>query len=264
MKGRPLVYIVLFTASDSASDASRSGFFARRPTEQLSRMNALRLPSLAVFDVGGTMVKDSADVAAVFLRSLAEHDLSPSRAEIQRWRGAAKREVVARLVGKSITDAEAVYATFRRNLIDAFLVNGIESIPGADAAVATLRRGGVRVMLTTGFDGEVARTLLRHLQWDRMVDGIVSADDVRAGRPAPDMIHEAMTRADVKDPRGVVNVGDTTNDLVSGAAAGVGANLGVLTGAHSRAELESVNPTAILDSAASVPDWLSRFWRFAA
>ncbi len=225
-------------------------------------MKSLALPALAVFDVGGTTVRDSANVAEVFARSLAEHGLTPSKQDIRRWRGAAKRDVIARLVGsRSTADADAAYATFQRNLIEAFLANGVEAIPGVETAFAALRRRGIRVMLNTGFDGEVMHNLLSHLQWEALVDDVVTADDVRAGRPAPDMIHEAMVRADVSDPRAVVSVGDTTSDLAAGVAAGVGANLGVLTGAHSRAELESVSHTAILDSAAVVPLWLSHQWK---
>lgn len=215
-------------------------------------------PALAIFDVGGTTIADSADVAAIFASALAEHGLPPARQEIQRWRGAAKRDVIAHLVAEhGGADPREVYATFQHNLVRALRTAGVQPIAGAEAAFAALRKRGVQVVLTTGFDWEVMAVVLESLPWLAGTDGVVTADDVPAGRPAPDMIHAAMARAGVDEPLAVLNVGDTTNDLLAGSRAGVGLNVGVLTGAHSRAELETVSHTAILDSVASVPEWLS-------
>ncbi|MFZ1910218.1 MAG: HAD family hydrolase, partial [Burkholderiales bacterium] len=52
--------------------------------------------------------------------------------------------------------------------------------------------------------------------------------------------------------------GDTDNDLQAGANAGVGANLGVLSGAHDRARLEKAPHDALLASAALLPAWLEQ------
>lgn len=210
---------------------------------------------LAIFDLGGTTIRDSANVAAVFATSLSQHGVTVPADDIHRWRGTAKREVIAR-VAETPSAADALYNTFQHNLIDAFVTQGIEAIPGAEETFATLRGRGLRVMLTTGFDREVVQTILAHLRWHDAVDGVVTADDVRTGRPAPDLILEAMARVGVADSRSVVNVGDTTADLASGSAADVGANLAVLTGAHSRADLESLPHSAILDSVADVPRWM--------
>jgi len=62
----------------------------------------------------------------------------------------------------------------------------------------------------------------------------------------------------VQDVREVLNVGDTDNDLLAGHHAGVGANIGVLSGAHDRARLERAPHSALLSSVAEVPAWLER------
>jgi phosphoglycolate phosphatase-like HAD superfamily hydrolase len=54
----------------------------------------------------------------------------------------------------------------------------------------------------------------------------------------------------------VAVVGDTASDLVAGRRAGAGIVVGVLTGAHDRAELEAVPPTRVLGSVAELPDLL--------
>jgi phosphonatase-like hydrolase len=213
---------------------------------------------LAVLDVGGTVIHDTADVPAVFKAALARHGLSATDAQLHAWRGAAKREVIARLAAGSAADPEQVYASFQELLIASFAEHGVKSIDGVEQAIATLRARGVRVALTTGFDRRVADGLLASLGWRDKVDAVVCADDVAQGRPAPDMILRAMERTGVGDPREVLCAGDTDNDLRAGANAGVGANLGVLSGAHDRARLEEAPHDAILASAAALPAWLEQ------
>jgi phosphoglycolate phosphatase-like HAD superfamily hydrolase len=55
-----------------------------------------------------------------------------------------------------------------------------------------------------------------------------------------------MARLDVDDPFAVVVVGDTVSDLEAGRAAGAGAVVGVLSGAHDEAALAAASPTAII------------------
>ena len=73
------------------------------------------------------------------------------------------------------------------------------------------------------------------------------------GRPAPHLIHEAMRATGILDPRSVANVGDTVVDLDAGWRAGVGWNIGVLSGAHDRATLERTPHTHIVGSVAELP-----------
>ena len=134
----------------------------------------------------------------------------------------------------------------------------MKPIDGVEQAIAALCARGVRVALIIGFDRKVADGLLARLGWSDKVDAVVCADEVAQGRPAPDMILRAMQRTGVGDAREVLCAGDTDNDLQAGVRAGVGANIGVLSGAHDRARLERAPHDAILASAAALPDWLER------
>ena len=55
----------------------------------------------------------------------------------------------------------------------------------------------------------------------------------------------------------MASVGDTRSDLEAGANAGVGWNIGVLSGAHSREQLEELPHTALINSVADLPEVLS-------
>ena len=96
---------------------------------------------------------------------------------------------------------------------------------------------------------------LKHvkMEWQDDVDVIVCNDEVARGRPAPYLIFHAMEKTDVYAVSAVATVGDTVSDLEAGHNAGVGWNIGVLSGAHSRKKLESEPHTAIIDSVADLP-----------
>jgi len=213
---------------------------------------------LIVFDVGGTTIRDTVNVAAVFAAALERHGIVAPPGKVRESRGASKREVIAKLVtGANVeTDPGDVYRTFQKLLIDAFRTRGAEVVPGIEATFGQLRAQGIQIVLATGFDRQVMDGVMEQLGWEKQVDAVVTSDDVLRGRPAPDLIYAAMQRAKVTNPEAVVAVGDTVNDLMAAEAARVGASIGVLTGAHDRAKLATVRHTVILESASEIPRWL--------
>ena len=214
--------------------------------------------TLAVFDLGGTLIHDTADVAAIFKAALRRHGLDVDDRQLLAWRGAAKREVIAHLAAGARAAPERIYGTFQELLVAAFAGNGVRSIAGVEQALDRLKQRGLRIALTTGFDRRVTDGLLARLPWKAMVNAAVCADDVAQGRPAPDMIFRTMEQTGVQVVREVLSVGDTDNDLLAGHRAGVGANIGVLSGAHDRARLEKAPHSALLASVADLPAWLAR------
>lgn len=219
-------------------------------------------PALVIFDMAGTTVEDRGQVPTAFAATLAANNLAITADEITRVRGVSKRQAIRSLLSPRLRDnasarqaldseADRIYAEFRKNLTDAYRNGGARAVPGADATIRHLRASGVKVALTTGFDRDIATLLLMTIGWTRhTIDAIVCGDDVTNGRPAPDMILLAMKLAGVDDPSRVANVGDTTADLESAASAGVKWNIGVLSGAHKREALERAPHTAIIDSVA--------------
>jgi len=221
-------------------------------------MSAAPALRLVVCDLGGTLIHDTADVAAIFKSALERHGLAVDERQLVAWRGAAKREVIGRLAAGGRADPRHVYQSFQELLIGAFAQQGVRAIDGAAQALERLAQRGMRIALTTGFDRKVVDGLLAQLPFAGRIDAAVCADDVALGRPAPYMIFHAMEQTRVEDVRAVVNVGDTDNDLLAGLHAGVAANIGVLSGAHDHARLAKLPHSALLRSVAELPDWLEQ------
>ena len=198
---------------------------------------------------------DDGQVGDALRMALDEHGIGANEDQLAAARGRSKR-VALREIASSVVDADAVYVTFLRRLRETCDRRAIRAVPGADAAFARLRVAGVRMALTTGFDRDTTAALLTSLGWILgTFDAVVCSDDVRDGRPAPDMILKAMGIIGVRDAAHVANVGDTTADLCAGRNAGVGWNVGVWSGAHRRGRLLLAPHTHLVESIRDLPEF---------
>jgi phosphonatase-like hydrolase len=213
---------------------------------------------LVIFDLAGTTVKDSGQVADAFTAALAEHDIEITCEQLSSVRGSSKRQAVLRLIpdGPDQTRlAGLVYASFREHLIQRYGIEGVEPVDSAAAIFQWLRARGVRVALNTGFDRDITELLLKALHWgEAIVDALICGDEVRQGRPAPYLIFRAMEATGTTSVQQVANVGDTVLDLRAGHNAGVRWNIGVLSGAHDRQLLARMPHTHLLPSIAELRD----------
>lgn len=217
----------------------------------------MRTVDLVVLDMAGTTVQDGGQVPDAFAAALAAYGVHVTTDEIKRVRGASKRQAIRELLqarGVRLELCDEVYATFREDLERRYAETA-RPMPHATDVMAWLRAGGIGVALNTGFDRMTTAALLKALGWSTGVaDVVVCGDDVLQGRPAAAMILKCMELTGVADPGRVANVGDTVLDLRAGHRAGVRFNIGVLSGAHSRAALEAEPHTHLTESVAQLPD----------
>jgi phosphonatase-like hydrolase len=207
--------------------------------------------ALACLDMAGTTVRDDGAVEAAFTSALAAVGITPgsrfyeeAEVVVRRTMGWSKADVFASLLDAD--EAREATAAFAQ-AYEAIVAGGdVSEIPGARQVLRDLRAAGVRVCLTTGFAPSTRDALLDALGWGTEIDLALSPADVGRGRPAPDLILGAMARLGVDDPRAVAVVGDTSSDLEAGHAAGAGAVIGVLSGAHDEASLLAAAPTAVI------------------
>lgn len=218
-------------------------------------------PNLVVLDMAGTTIDEGLQVYRVLAETTVAHGGSPSAADIARWHGSAKHEALRALLtpdgGAPPADdvLDGIVDDFRARLTAAYAERPPRPLPGVPEALADLRAAGIRVALTTGFDREIANSLLAALGWegDSVVDAVVCGSDVPAGRPAPFMIFRAMEELGVHDVARVLVAGDTPRDLQAGANSGAAFVVGVLSGASSADELGAHGHTHLLPSVADLP-----------
>jgi hypothetical protein len=215
-------------------------------------------PSLVVFDLAGTTVQDENRVAGFLMEAMAHIGHPVSLTEANSVMGERKPKAIAQLLtprlGLTSMDSDIVQrgnAEFLR-LTNAYYATSPEvgEIPGASAVFAALHGAGIKVACDTGFERSTVDVILKRLGWlERgLIDTAISSDEVPHGRPAPDLIHEAMRRTGVTDVTRVAKVGDTPSDIGEGRSAGCSWVIAVTYGTHRRSQLEPHQPTHFIDT----------------
>jgi phosphoglycolate phosphatase len=216
---------------------------------------------LAALDIAGTTVDEGGAVYRVLAEVVRDSGGTPSDHHVRNWMGADKREAIAAMLAvhdgpPGREQVEAAHAEFVTRLTQAYAAVPPAPLPGVPEAIAALRASGIHVALTTGFDRQVTDPLLAAIGWrvGEELDAVVCADEVAAGRPAPDMIERAMELTGVTVPARVLVAGDTVLDVRAGHAAGAGIVVAVLTGAQTADELAAEHPTRLLGGVRELPD----------
>lgn len=217
---------------------------------------------LVALDMAGTTVADGGAVEEAFQCALDAVGLLPGQLRhepheyIRRTMGQSKIAVFTELLGGDRHLAQQANETFESAFDRAVDRGEVWAIPGAEPCLTALRNAGMRLCLTTGFSPATRDRIVSALAWNGLVDLVLSPEDAGRGRPWPDMILTAILRLRIDDVTEVAVVGDTASDLLAGTRAGASVVVGVLTGAHSRAELEEAPHTHIIESVADLPDLL--------
>lgn len=221
-------------------------------------------PGFVVFDMAGTTVSDSGLVVRAFeaaYRAVPELRVTPeglprSERELREFAiatmGQSKIAVFTELIGRR-SIAKAANRAFEAAYADMVAAGEATPIPGAVEAFHSLRAAGVKVVLTTGFSRETQDQLIDHLGWRDLIDFALVPADAGRGRPWPDLNLQALIRAEAESVAAMVVVGDTVSDMLSGARAGAGRVVGVLTGGTEAQALIDAGATSVLASVADLP-----------
>lgn len=91
--------------------------------------------------------------------------------------------------------------------------------PHAHEVLQELKHLQLRLGCVTNSHQKIVRCILAYLHMDESFDAVITADDVRRPKPAPDMIIQICKRLNVT-PKHTVFIGDTETDTRAGIAAG--------------------------------------------
>ncbi|MDN3549707.1 HAD hydrolase-like protein [Mucilaginibacter aquaedulcis] len=224
---------------------------------------------LVVFDIAGTTVKDDHEVSKAFQAAMKKSGYEVEIAKIDPLMGYEKTLAIRKMLHEHepdtalITDdlVNTIHKEFVQQMINFYQFEpGIEPLPHVEETLTALRAAGVQVGINTGFSRDIADTIVTRLQWREkgLIDHVVGSDEVELGRPHPYMIQKMMNEGGITDPLEVAKVGDTEVDVREGQNAGCRYVIGVTTGIFSRAELETYNPTHIIDDIAQVIDIINQ------
>ena len=214
-----------------------------------------------IFDLDGTLI-DSVDIYFRIVENALERlDLPPvsrrkilaaAESEDFKWELVLPPEVLNRKEN-IIDDAWGVINEIAPQMFAADL----DIIQGADGILKMMSASGLKMGLVTSTQKHYLETKmlpLKNAGVDKLIEVIITSDDVDKRKPAPDPLIMCAQQLALK-PSNCVYVGDTTTDMQSGKAAGMH-TVGVLTGFDDYDSLNKERPHAVIDSIRNLPEIL--------
>lgn len=211
---------------------------------------------LVIFDMAGTVVDEDNVVYKTLHMAINKKGYNLTLDFVLEFSAGkekhqAIRDILEEIKAENFNEkAATIFEDFKDMLSEAYNRLTVSSYAGVEDLIQDLKKVNIKVALNTGYDKNTAQLLLDKMRWRLGVhyDVLVTADDVEKGRPNPDMIFEAMKILDIKDSEKVLKAGDSIIDIEEGKNASCGITVGVTTGAHTKVQLESANPTHVLGS----------------
>ncbi|GGQ12650.1 HAD family hydrolase [Streptomyces mutabilis] len=197
----------------------------------------------AVFDVDGTLVDTNHLHVTTWWEAFRQAGHRVPMHAVHRAVGLASTDLIGHLLGEDRnTDQDAQLSAAHKALYGQYF-DRLPALPDAGELLRRLAGDGWKVVLATSAGGAELSALRRAIDADDAIDATASADDVAAGKPAPEPVEHALELAGVPVERAVF-VGDTVWDMRGGSRAGVRC-VGVLCGGLPRADLEEAGADAV-------------------
>ena len=109
----------------------------------------------------------------------------------------------------------------------------LDLLPGVKSLLQQLHQYHITSIIVSTDITSRARNAMKDLKLDQYFSAIIGADQVKNTKPAPDLVEFALQNINVERSDAIV-IGDHPVDIQMGLAAGVGLNIGVLTGLSSQ------------------------------
>lgn len=211
---------------------------------------------LVVFDIAGTTIDENNVVYKTLQTAINQRGYHFTLDQVlAEGAGKEKSEAIRSILKLKVGPVNeklvaGIYEDFLLSLKKAYETLSVQPEPGAEELFNILKRRNKRIVLNTGYNLEIAESLVKKVGWTETVefDRMITSGDVKNNRPDPEMIDLAMDIFRIQDPREVIKIGDSIIDIEEGQNAGCLLSIGITTGAHTYHQLRSANPDYILNN----------------
>jgi len=214
---------------------------------------------VVIFDFDGVLVDSNEAWAEIFNkaskaagvnRNFTYDDIKPhyGKPYIEVFRSAHPRFSQDRDV------LDAMYSNFISLATSDQFVDSFKAIGGIKSALGKLKKR-CRLAVGSGNNKRLLNGFLAKLGLSKYFDFVVSGDDVKNGKPSPDMLLKIINHFGVS-PHEAVYVGDSGSDIIAAKRAKV-RSVAVLTGALSLEQAQDLRPDFIVNDVTQLQDVLS-------
>lgn len=150
---------------------------------------------IVFFDMDGVLTDSMPGHIESWTRALGEFGIEPTRAELLRLGGMPFRQTVLHFTQKKgikISDEKMYELNQKKNEYFNNTKNSIKVFEGVFEIIKYLKSKKVRLFVVTGSQKEIADLLLVNFGLKDFFERIITKDDVKYGKPAPDSYLKAL------------------------------------------------------------------------
>lgn len=208
-------------------------------------------PDAVVFDLDGTLVDSSTDIAWAANRTLEAYGYGArSLDEVVDNIGWGARMLLKRLMpektDEEITTAREAFLEFYGRHLSVHTT----PYPGVEETLEGFGRKGKRMAVVTNKPAELAERLLKDLGMESYFDMVVGGDTYPNRKPHPEPLERVLEHLGVL-PASAVFIGDSPVDCQAGRSAGA-RTIGVTYGFRGAGEISEAGFDALVDSFAEL------------
>lgn len=173
-----------------------------------------------LFDLDGTLIDTVPVLEEAYFRFLAAFDRTGTKEEFQEFAGPPLTHTVSVLKERHTLEAnfEQLYEIYLRILGEKYVF--APEAAGAEALLGQLFDAGIGLALVTSAPRELVQDQLKHRNWGRYFNFVITSDDVAKTKPDPLPYIRAITQLGVEKSKAIA-VEDSVNGVRSANAAGV-------------------------------------------
>lgn len=210
--------------------------------------------TVAVLDVDGTLVDTNYQHTIAWYRAFRRHGIVLPLWRIHRHIGMGGDQVVAALTDERTDQERGDEIRASESELYFELIDEVAPMQDARELIEDLRGRGHAVVLASSAKEEEVEHYLDLLDGRELADAWTTSADVKATKPAPDLVHAALHRVG-GSANNAVMIGDTPWDVRAAREAGV-STLAVLTGGFAIEELEESGAVQVFESVAQLRERL--------
>ncbi len=202
---------------------------------------------LLIFDLDGTLIDSSEDIAWSVNRTLMKLGMEPlPYSVILGYIGWGVRMLLEQAMP---VDSHHLLDEARRIFLDFYgshLTVKTRLYSGVEETLHHLHARGFKMAIVTNKPIALTKEILNALSLTPHFTPVLGGDSVRNKKPHPESV-ETVLREHSLSPAGALFIGDSRIDIETGKAAGIG-TIGAAYGFRGRMELENAGADQIIDS----------------
>ena len=172
-------------------------------------------------DLDGTLIDTAKLLAEAWEEAFKSEGIGVGYSELYKnTKGIASKDIIRKYKKESSPDDLNRIKEKRKSNFIRLVDQGNNLLyPETMKVIDEIRSKGIKFAISTGMSRDLLDKVLELSGLAKVVDAVVSSDDVQNGKPEPDIFLETFKRIDVNPKDGIV-VGDSENDIMPGKKIG--------------------------------------------